>query len=169
MWEETALTSSDHADKQNAVINTTVEAIADLTQFDLPINYSDEHVKTILDTALYSLLEKMRNHLDTEVKSKKKWNKSNRRVSELLISLRKRKTVQVTQEDASAEIKKILTESDPECGKLFANLIIKTKDFQHWERLITFLKSDFTKDYNPLDAMQKALERFNKIDKKDSN
>ena len=158
MWKKSIDTSPK---RDEIIVNHTVETIADLTQFDTTIDYSNNRVKIILDTALYMLLEKMKDYLDNQPKAKKKKIKIRKSISEIMATLRKRKTVQTTQKDVSEEVRTLINWVDLEWKEFFANLFIITKDYPNWKRLISFRKSDFKNDFDPLEAMKKAIKEFN--------
>ena len=140
----------------------TIEVIVDLSQFDLPIKYSNPAIRVILDSGLYIILEKMRSYLKEQPKAGKKQKKLKAKIKAILISLGKKTTVSTTQGDTKSEIQQILTEVELEWKKIFANFFIKTKDHPHWERLMMFREKDFKhKDFDPKEAMKDALERFN--------
>lgn len=54
------------------------------------------------------LLEKMKDYLDNQPKAKKKKIKIRKSISEIMATLRKRKTVQTTQKDVSEEVRTLI-------------------------------------------------------------
>ena len=92
----------------------TIEVIVDLSQFDLPIKYSNPAIRVILDSGLYIILEKMRSYLKEQPKAGKKQKKLKAKIKAILISLGKKTTVSTTQGDTKSEIQQILTEVELE-------------------------------------------------------